>query len=120
MGTVVFSGLIGVSPAPPTTGALAVSLLGETLNVGLDPFDGGDFYVEGTVKVDGTPDFPVRRKVRLFCTTTGRHVRETWSDETTGLYRFDYVRQGPWTVISHDHTGNYNAVVADNITATPR
>lgn len=82
---------------------------------GFDVEDGGAYAVFGTVGIDSTPDIPVHRKVRLLCYRSGRLVREMWSDPITGSYRFDHLRIGPWTVMSHDYTGNYNAVVADNI-----
>ena len=100
------SGIIG----PPLGGRL-----GGGATAAKDVQDGGAFKVQGTVAIDATPDIPVKRKVRLFCLQSGRLVRETWSDPVTGAYRFEYVRQGPWLVISHDYTGSYNAVVADNI-----
>lgn len=82
---------------------------------GADVQDGGTYFIDGTVGIDSTPDIPVHRKVRLFCTHSGRLVREMWSDPVTGAYRFEHMRIGPWTVMSHDYAGNYNAVVADNI-----
>lgn len=100
------SGLIG----PPLGGRL-----GWRPTTAKDVQDGGTFKVQGTVTIDATPDIPVRRKVRLFCLQSGRLVREAWSDPVTGAYLFEYVRQGPWLVVSHDYTGSYNAVVADNI-----
>lgn len=79
---------------------------------------GGQGRIAGTVKVDSTPDYPVWRRVRLFALRDGRLAREAWSDPTTGAYSFDYVsRDLKFTVISYDHTGQYNAVVADNLTA---
>ena len=56
----------------------------------------------------------VQRRVRLFCRKSGRLVRETWSD-ASGNYTFKQIRSGPWFVLSHDHTGEFNAVVADEI-----
>ena len=85
-----------------------------------DTNDGGAFKVQGTVAIDATPDIPVRRKVRLFCLQSGRLVRETWSDPVTGGYLFDYIRQGPWFITAHDHTGTYVGVIADNLLAEPR
>ena len=76
---------------------------------------GGPFRVQGTVAIAGTPDVPVSRMVGLFDKRTKRIVRSAWSDPTTGAYTFNYVAYGPWTVISWDHTGEYNAVPADNI-----
>lgn len=100
----------GANSGPPITASACLSHPG-----GADVEDGGAYHVPGTVGIDSTPDIPVHRKVRLFCTRSGRLVREMWSDPITGAYRFDHLRIGPWTVMSHDYTGNYNAVAADNI-----
>ena len=80
-----------------------------------DMEDGGPYHIEDIVAIDSNPDIPVSRKVRLFDRATGRLVRETWSDPTTGRYRFDRIRLGPWTIVAYDHTDFYNAVIADNI-----
>jgi hypothetical protein len=40
--------------------------------------------ISGTVKDKGTPNMPVRRRVRLYQDRDGLLVRETWSDATTG------------------------------------
>lgn len=82
-----------------------------------DREDGGPYQIVSTVAIDSTPDIPVRRKVRLICTRSGRLVRETWSDAATGVYQFRNIRRGPWTIITHDYTGTYNAVVADHYSA---
>ena len=85
---------------------------------GPDFSDGGRFLVVGTCAVSGTPDVPVSRRVRLLCRVSGRLIREIWSTPA-GDYAFHDVRKGPWTIISYDHTGEYNAVIADNILGTP-
>jgi hypothetical protein len=77
---------------------------------------GGPCEVAGTVKVKGTPDAPVMRRVRLYELDTARCIGETWSDAQTGAYRFEKVAGGRlYTVISHDHTNAYNAAVKDRI-----
>lgn len=80
--------------------------------------DGGEYRVAGTVAVAGPPETPVARRVRLIDTRCGRLAYEQFSTPA-GYYSFDHVREGPWTVLSHDHTLTYNAVVADNILGTP-
>lgn len=76
---------------------------------------GGRYTVRGTTKVAGTPDVPVARRVRLYhMTQAGFMAREIWS-EADGSYEFRNVDRGPWFVVSHDHTGEYNAVIADNV-----
>ena len=52
----------------------------------------------GTVKITGTPDTPVRRRVRLHDQATGRLVAEKWSGAATGAYTFDFLRQGVYIV----------------------
>lgn len=76
--------------------------------------------VAGTVKVAGTPDAPVFRRVRLFAKRGGEWIRETWSNPDTGEYAFDYVMMNEELfIIAHDHTGVYNAVISDSIFADP-
>lgn len=79
---------------------------------------GGAGRVAGTVKEAATPsDLPLRRKVRLVDQRSGRIYGETWSDAATGEYAFENIDETrTYYVISHDHTGNYNAVVKDGIT----
>lgn len=77
---------------------------------------GGKGRVSGTVKVKGTPNYPVARRVRLYRDKEGVLVREQWSDPVTGAYSFDYVDEtATYTVISYDYQHNFRAVVADNI-----
>lgn len=80
---------------------------------------GGIYKVIGTTKVTGTPDIPVARRVRLYnLSSAGVLAKERWSNPD-GSYEFRAIAKGPWFVVSHDHTGEYNAVVADNVTAEP-
>lgn len=78
---------------------------------------GGRGRVSGTVKVKGTPDYAVRRRVRLIRDRDGKLIREMWSDATTGAYQFDYVDERErYTVLAYDYTQAFRAVVADNLT----
>lgn len=82
-----------------------------------DLVHGGNGRVTGTVKVKGTPDYAVHRRVRLIRERDGVLIREVWSHPTTGVYTFDGVdRTQQYTVISYDHTFNFRAVVADDLT----
>ncbi len=72
--------------------------------------------VVGTTKNVGTPNYPVSRRVRLLRKRDGLLAREVWSD-AAGNYRFENVQHDiEYVVMSHDHTGLYNAVVADTVT----
>lgn len=93
------------------------SIVGSPLSVA-DVEDGGACTLADTVKIAGTPDVPVARRVDLFCVASKRLVRSTWSSPA-GNYIFTAIRPGPWMVIAYDHTGTYNAVIADNITVAP-
>ena len=78
---------------------------------------GGQGIITGTVKIKGTPDYAVSRRVRLYRDRDGMLVGETWSDPTTGTYTFDGLdRLQRYTVLALDHTGNFRAVPADNLT----
>lgn len=73
--------------------------------------------IAGTVMVDGTPDYPVARRVRLYRDSDGALIAETWSDGSTGAYSFAGInRSMAYTVLALDHTHNFRAVVADNLT----
>ncbi len=77
----------------------------------------GNGRVRNTVKEKGTPNIPLRRRVRLVRQRDGRVVREQWSDPVTGDYDFKYVDElQTYTVLSYDHTLNFRAVIADGLT----
>ena len=77
---------------------------------------GGSGRIAGTVKEDGSPDVPVKRRVRLHRERDGLLVREVWSDPVTGAYSFDYIDATKrYTVIAYDHTGAFEAVVAAGV-----
>lgn len=81
-----------------------------------DIYHGGRGRVSGTVKVKGTPDYAVRRRVRLIRDRDGKMIREMWSDATTGAYQFDYVDERErYTVLAYDYSQAFRAVVADNL-----
>lgn len=81
---------------------------------------GGAGRVSGTTKVKGTPNYAVRRKVRLHRDVDGMLVREQWSNATSGAYSFDSIdATKKYTVITYDYEHNFRAVIADNITPDP-
>lgn len=81
-----------------------------------DAEHGGRGRIVGTVKAKGMPDYPVARRVRLLRKRDGALARETWSD-AAGNYVFDHIRHDVvYILMSHDHTGLYNAVIDDAIT----
>ena len=76
----------------------------------------GNGRIIGTTKNTGSPDYPVSRRVRLARKRDGVLARETWSDPA-GNYAFEHVRHDmDYVVTAHDHTGLYNAVIADSVT----
>jgi hypothetical protein len=83
-----------------------------------DP-DAGTFTLAGTVKQLGSPNQPLRRRVNLIEEVSGRVIRETWSDATTGAYAFAGIAGGrTYSVISYDHANIYRAVIADKLQPT--
>lgn len=81
-----------------------------------DMVDGDNKQLTGTVTSDGAP---AARRVRLFDQPSGRIVRETWSDATTGEYTFEYIRSGPWIVLAHDRTGQFDPEAKADLYAEP-
>ena len=86
-----------------------------------DIYRGGAGFVAGTVKErpNGAPEgseVPVWRRVRLYDERRGACIAETWSDATTGVYRFEYVdMERIYTVLSYDHNGKFVAVAASGL-----
>lgn len=120
LATQVFDAGITYAPfAPPFTTPQPSVMSGELSGARNFHF-GGRGRVSGTVRVDGaTIDTPVYRRVRLFRDVDALMVAETWSDPVTGAYSFDYVDlTKTYTAISYDHTREFRAVAADNLTPT--
>ena len=86
-----------------------------------DIYCGGAGFVAGTVKErpKGAPEgseVPVWRRVRLYDERRGACIAETWSDATTGAYRFDCIdMERIYTVLSYDHNGVFSAEVANGL-----
>lgn len=77
----------------------------------------GTGTVYGTTEIKGTPDAPLRARVRLIRERDGLMYRETWSDATTGAWRFDDVDElETYTVLTYHPTRAHRAVVADGLT----
>lgn len=91
----------------------------ETVYVLGGPADNGAYRITGTTKNTGTPELPVRRRVRLHDQPTGRPLREVWSDAITGAYSFDWIRQGAFYITAFDHTGSYGGVIETDVTPEP-
>ncbi len=120
----------GVSDAAPGSATLDSPLFLETfardwpaaIKV-LDPpvmlvrvFIGGDGRIVGTVSIKGTPNVPVRRRVRLYREVDGACVGEQWSDATTGAYAFvGFDRTITYTVLAYDGPRVFKATLADGV-----
>jgi len=77
--------------------------------------------IVGTVKTKNSPtNLPARRRVRLYREPDGLLVRTVWSDPATGVYEFIGIPMDTtYTVVSHDYTGTFRAVLADGLTPDP-
>lgn len=78
--------------------------------------DSGPGTITGNTKNTGTPNAPVRRRVRLHEQSSGRIVRETWSDAVTGVYSFIGLRLTHYYITAFDYTGTYNGVIKSDVT----
>lgn len=85
-----------------------------------DAVDGGAARVRTNVKVKGTPDAPVWRRVMLYDYDTHRFLRAQFSDAATGDCVFDYQRADRrYLAVSYDHTGIYAPVCDGPLTPEP-
>lgn len=115
-GTLAPYSVFTYAPAPPPAVGVASSKYYGFLPSGTDFQDGGAYRVTGTTKVKGTPDVAVSRRVLLIDQLSGRLVRAQWSTAGTGAYAFDRIRLGVFFVVSFDHTGVHNGVIATGVT----
>lgn len=85
--------------------------------IAIDIIDGGTGRLTGTVREKtGISTRPLKRRVVLLDYRSNRKLRETVSDEQTGVYSFDEIDLlREYTVIALDHTGQYRAVIADKL-----
>lgn len=113
MTNVVIGQLIVDAPEANSGAPIAVSR-GQV--VFADTADGGVYRVTGVVTSNGVY---ASRKVRLIDQKSGRQVRETWSNATTGGYAFNYIRPGTWVVLGLDHTGAYDPEAKADIQSEP-
>ena len=101
-------------------GAFAKAALASSV-FAINQYRGSAGFVAGTVKErpKGAPEgseIPVMRRVRLYDERSGNCLRETWSDATTGAYRFDYIdMERIYTVLSYDHNGKFVAEAASGL-----
>lgn len=101
------------SPSSPGSAVIAPRYIGTVRNM----IFGGRGRISGTVKIKGTPNYAVYRKVRLVREIDAICVAEQWSNPVTGAYQFDYYDETQtYTVISYDYENDFRAVIADNLT----
>lgn len=81
-------------------------------------YDAGALRITGTTKVTGTPQTPVRRRVRLHEQETGRPVADVWSDAVTGAFVFSNLAFKTYYVVTFDYTLQYKGEVQTDVTPT--
>lgn len=116
LGTIAV-GITGTVQSAGGAGAYAGALSPALPSLSRDTIHGGAGFIASTVKEKNTPaDTPLRRRVRLYRDVDGLLLRQTWSDATTGDYRFDDLDPTQHcTVIGIDHLHNHRAVIADRL-----
>jgi hypothetical protein len=83
-------------------------------------FDGPHDLPVGTVRTDGVPPPPVRRRLVLHDQASGRPVKELWSSASNGQYRFRLLAAGRYFIVGFDHTGLHNGeVITDIVVPVP-
>lgn len=112
----LFPGLLPAATQAPTTVTVRATWP-VPFRVTAGESGGARGRITGTVKIKGTPDYPVSRRVRLYRELDGALVAQTFSDPITGEYEFDGVNVSlRYTALAYDHTYNFRAVVSDNLT----
>lgn len=114
-------------PTSPASGRALLSTDGTftsparalALPVSVDGDDSGRNWITGTTRNTGTPETPVRRRVRLHDQRSGRLLRETWSNAATGAYVFPHLRAGTYYITAFDHTGLYGGVIETDVQSEP-
>ena len=91
------------------------------VNVAANVFTHGASRLPGPAGTDvaGTPaNAPVGpRRVRLHEQSTGRLMREEWSDPSTGDVPMSHLPAGMYYMVAFDHTGAFGGVVETDIVA---
>lgn len=118
-GEVMGEGPVALTFAPPWPAQTALPADAVLLTTRIkDVSYGGGGRVSGTIKVKGTPNAPVSRRVRLIRDIDAVCVGETWSDPVTGAYEFTLVdRRVTYTALAYDYTEVFRAVAADRLVA---
>ncbi len=85
-----------------------------------DVYYGGSGIISGTTKIKNTlSNIPVMKRVVLIDERSKVTVAERWSNSATGYFEFKGIRTDIlYTLLSYDHTGAFNAVVAVSVTPT--
>lgn len=85
-----------------------------------DVYYGGSGIISGTTKIKNTlSNIPVMKRVVLIDERSKLVIAERWSDSTTGYFEFKGFRTDIlYTLLSYDHTGAFNAVVAVSVVPT--
>lgn len=86
--------------------------------VSVQPNAVGHGRITGTTKVSGSPDVPKTSLVRLYARRSGQLIAQTYSDATGGYVFANLNPDQLYTVVAHDESGLFNAVIADNLEAT--
>lgn len=80
----------------------------------MTPFT-GYYFIQGTTTALGEP---LARRVDLYDQRSGQLVSQTLSKED-GVFLFDYIGHGPWTVVGVDLSAEQNSVIYAHVTPSP-
>lgn len=100
------------APIPPENYTVDSRVLAARTFSGADQIFGGPGRITG--QVTDKDNLPLARRVLLLDRRTNLVVRSTLS-EPDGSYEFDWLDDRQYTLLAHDYTAQYNAVVEDNV-----
>ena len=76
----------------------------------LIPEHSGRCRIQGVVKINGVLS---SRRVTLLRRRDFKIIAWTWSDDETGEYSFEYIKNDEYMVVCDDSGQSYNAAIAD-------
>lgn len=106
MATGVFLDILTCAPNAPV-GKYTESVFVETNPNTPNYYDGGVGYIDDYLIYNGQP---AKRLISLFTEADRRLIEETWSDPTTGYYRFDRLKNQKYFCVAFDYLKVYDNV----------
>lgn len=115
MATSCLTDILTIAPAA-FSGHSSLSVIVENVMTTQDYYDGGLYYIDDYLIYNGSP---ASREINLFTKKDKRLIATTWSDPTTGYYRFDRLKAQEYFCVAFDYLKVFDHVSHDLIVEGP-